>query len=80
MTQQLYLSERSIAQMLGHDLKWLTANARDLERQYGFPQVDPAIGKRHAPSVVQWASDRNAPKGPAAQHLISRNKENHDAL
>jgi hypothetical protein len=62
MADQIYASESTIAKMLGHDRAWLHANACMLEQQYGFPKIDPAIGKRHRPSVEAWASERNTRK------------------
>tara|TARA_R110000851_G_scaffold22626_14_gene67042 strand:+ start:522 stop:761 length:240 start_codon:yes stop_codon:yes gene_type:complete len=76
----LYLSESTIAKMLGHDTMWLTKNSDTLERQYGFPKIDPAIGKRHAPSVEQWAAVRNAPELPAVGRSKSGNRENPNAF
>ena len=72
----LYKSEAQIARMLGHDTAWLHKNATALERQYGFPPIDPAIGKRHAPSVEQWASERTASLRPAVRKKTIRNQEN----
>lgn len=56
----LYISEAEAARLLGHDVSWLRSNASALERQYGFPRVDPAIGKRHRPSIEAWAQERNS--------------------
>ena len=76
---QLYVSESTIAKMLGHDAAWLRKNSAVLERQYGFPTIDPAIGKRHAPSVERWASERNAVNSPARASK-TKHMENLDAL
>lgn len=71
MTQPLFKSEAQIAKMLGHDTAWLRSNAPALEEQYGFPPIDPAIGKRHAPSVERWAQERTQqlrPVRPQRRH------------
>lgn len=79
MSQPIYKSEAQIAKMLGHDTKWLLKNRAALEAQYGFPPIDPAIGKRHAPSVERWAQERTPQLRPSAQPK-SRNQENIDAF
>ncbi len=55
----IYLSERQVAELLGYGIDWLRRHAAELERQFGFPGIDPAIGKRHRPSIEAWASERN---------------------
>lgn len=55
----LFVSEREAAEMLGHSVDWFRKNREDLERQFGFPKIDPATGKRHLPSIERWASERN---------------------
>jgi hypothetical protein len=78
--QPLYRSEAQIAKMLGHDTEWLRKNASTLEAQYGFPKIDPAINKRHAPSVEQWARDRNTATPPSHSKNRNQHVENFDAL
>lgn len=78
MTQPLYKSEAQIARMLGHDTAWLRANADMLETQYGFPPIDPAINKRHAPSVERWAQERTQQLRPTVQPKRQKNQENID--
>lgn len=58
--ERLYINETEVARMLGHEIAWLRTNAATLERQYGFPKVDPATGKRHRPSIEAWAHERNS--------------------
>lgn len=55
----IYYSERQTAECLGYSVEWLRRNVHQLEQQYGFPRIDPAIGKRHAPSIEVWAQERN---------------------
>ncbi|MEX0303095.1 MAG: hypothetical protein AB3N24_11780 [Leisingera sp.] len=79
--QQLYVSEGSVAKMLGHDVKWLRANSHNLEKQYGFPPIDPAIGKRHRESIEAWARERNTRKAPTRPgRLSTTNQENENAF
>ncbi|MCT4611318.1 MAG: hypothetical protein N4A70_19180 [Pelagimonas sp.] len=56
----IYFSERQTAEFLGYSVEWLRKNVLQLEQQYGFPRIDPAIGKRHAPSIEVWAQERNS--------------------
>lgn len=72
----LYTSDRNIARMLGHDVKWLHKNATTLEDQYGFPRIDPAIGLRHIPSVEEWARERNSRLPKARTERLPQN--NHE--
>lgn len=80
MVDQIYVSESTIAKMLGHDRPWLQANIETLERQFGFPKIDPAIGKRHRPSVEQWAMERNTRLRPTGQRLTETSEENTDGF
>lgn len=61
---KLYASEAEVADMLDLDVKWLRANAEVLEAQFSFPKKDIAIGKRHVPSIVEWAAERNGRRKP----------------
>lgn len=58
--KSLYVTDAEAAVMLGRSTAWIKKNAEALETQYGFPKVDPAIGKRHRPSIEQWAKERNS--------------------
>jgi len=79
--QSLYVSDRELARMLGHAIDWLKANRDKLEQQFGFPKVDPAIGKTHREAVEEWARKRNArDPGAASERLNRDNRENLDAL
>ncbi|TNE57817.1 MAG: hypothetical protein EP341_03800 [Sphingomonadales bacterium] len=79
--QRLYISEAETARMLGHDTKWLRDNADRLEQQFGFPKIDPATRRRHAPSIEAWASERNSVirRGPGQLNGNS-NQENENAF
>lgn len=55
----LYVSEQEAAKLLGHNVTWLRSNASVLERQYGFPKIDPATQKRHRGAIEAWAEKRN---------------------
>lgn len=79
MAAPLYVSEAQIAAMLGHRIDWLRQNATMLERQYGFPPIDPVIGKRHREAVEAWARERNT-RRPAPQRSTNKNQENTDAF
>ncbi len=61
MTAALYVPDSTAAAMLGQKIDWFRANVDMLERQYGFPKVDPAVGKRHKESIETWARKRNMP-------------------
>jgi hypothetical protein len=74
----LYINEADAARMLGKPTSWLRSNVTTLERQYGFPKVDPAVGMRHKEAIEAWARDRNVRKQSSALSEIS--KENKDAL
>lgn len=76
----LYLSDAKIAKMLGHDIKWLRANEDVLERQYGLPPIDPAIGMRHVEAVEEWARERNMRNSARPERLPETNQENKDAF
>lgn len=76
----LYVKEATIAKMLGHDVTWLRANADVLERQYGFPKVDPAVNMRHVEAVEEWARERNMRKGARPERLSETNQENTNAF
>ncbi len=80
--QQLFVKESDIAKMLGHDVKWLRSNSETLERQYGFPKIDPAIGMRHREAVEEWARERNARTAKARSERLkeTNHTENHDAF
>lgn len=80
--QQLFVKEADIAKMLGHDVKWLRSNSETLERQYGFPKIDPAIGMRHREAVEEWARERNARYAKARSERLTETNhtENHDAF
>lgn len=80
--QRLYVKESDIAKMLGHDVRWLRSNSDALERQYGFPKIDPAIGMRHREAVEEWARERNAryAKVRSEQSTATEHTENHDAF
>lgn len=69
--QQLFVKEADIAKMLGHDVKWLRSNREVLERQYGFPKIDPAIGMRHREAVEEWARERNARTAKARSERLT---------
>lgn len=76
--QPLYVSDREAATLLGRSVDWLRANAGTLEAVYGFPKIDPAVGKRHRPAIERWAEQRNAPR---PMHMTQSNPErigNHD--
>ncbi len=76
----LYAPDGKIAKMLGHDTKWLRDNADVLERQYGLPPIDPAVGMRHVEAVEEWARERNMRKTERSERLSETNQENFDAL
>lgn len=80
--QRLYVKEVEIAKMLGQDIRWLRLNRENLERQYGFPKIDPAIGMRHREAVEDWARERNARYAKARYERSSKTNhtENHDAF
>ncbi len=80
--QQLFVKEADIAKMLGHDVMWLRSNSETLERQYGFPKIDPAIGMRHREAVEEWARERNARKAKTRSERFTETEhtENHDAF
>lgn len=77
----LYVSDKVAAQMLGHTIDWLRANREMLERQFGFPKVDPAVGKTHREAIEEWARQRNVePLHKAQERLTETNRENFSAL
>lgn len=76
---QIYASESTVAKMLGHGVDWLRSNQTTLESQYGFPKIDPAIGKRHIPSIKKWAAERNAARVIQQPETVNA-KVNIDAL
>lgn len=69
----LYVKEVEVARMLRHDITWLRANAGTLEKQYGLPKVDPAIGMRHRGAIEEWARERNARRQDPRQHQGEEN-------
>lgn len=76
----LFISERTVARLLGHDVKWLKENAEMLERTTGFPKIDPVINKRHREAVEVWARNRNIRKAAGHERLTETNRENNDAF
>ena len=61
----LYLTEKEVAQLLRRGVDWLRQHSEQLERQYGFPKVDPAVGWRHRQAIEMWALERNTRKSPS---------------
>lgn len=79
MPDPIYITEKDVAKFICRGVNWLRDHAEQLERQYGFPKVDPAIGRRHRPSIEEWAAERNSRpllKIKGREH----NQENEDAL
>lgn len=76
MTEPLYASEKRVAQMLGHDLTWFRENVDALEKQFGFPKVDPATGRRHIPSIRKWAETRNRLRNGALSETSGATNDN----
>ena len=83
MTEQaLFVTEKDVAKMLGHDINWLRSNAKNLEEATGFPAIDPVVGKRHRESIIEWArerSQRRLSRGVGQLHRVT-NQENKDAF
>lgn len=76
-----FASETEAARILGRDRSWLAENLDRLENQFGFPKIDPAIGKRHVPSIKEWARERNSTtRRTGGKGLNPHNQENFDAL
>ncbi|WP_120636072.1 hypothetical protein [Ruegeria sp. EL01] len=76
----LYVKEETIAKMLGHNVTWLRSNAVALERQYGLPPIDPAVGMRHVEAVEEWARERNIRKSERPERLSETNQEDLNAF
>ena len=79
---KLYRSEKEVAALLGHRIDWLRANATKLEKQYGLPPIDPAVGMRHIPSIEEWARERNTRMAPRSSGRLTETNhtENKDAF
>jgi len=77
----LFIKEVEVAKLLGHNVTWLHANANDLERQYGLPKIDPAIGLRHLEAIEIWARQRNVKTNIArSERLTETNQEKPNAF
>lgn len=59
MAESLYIKEAEVAALLKHNITWLKTNINVLEREHGFPAIDPAIGHRHRGAIEAWALERN---------------------
>jgi len=81
-SEKLYRSDKEVAQMLGHDIRWFRSNVNALERQYGFPSIDPAVGLPYIPSIEAWATERNTRTmhNNSEQLMKSSNKDNLDGF
>lgn len=78
---RLYVKEVEVARLLGHNVTWLRSNSTDLERQYGLPKIDPAIGLRHLEAIEEWARQRNLTTMTArSERLKETNQEDHNAF
>ena len=79
---RLYVKEAEIAKMLGHDVTWLRSNLNTLERQYGLPKIDPAVGMRHREAVEEWARERNMRTAKSRPERLTETNhtENHSAF
>lgn len=78
---KLYISEKEVARMMGHNEAWLSKNAPVLEKSAAFPPIDPVIRLRHRESIENWARERNAQiTGRTYSEPTERNKENLDAF
>lgn len=80
MRDPIYIPEAHVAKMLGHGIDWFHKNVEMLERQYGFPKVDPAIRRRHRPSIEKWAEERNSRLSPRSPVDVDDDKEDWDAF
>lgn len=79
--EALYIADAAVARLLGHGIDWLRANRSDLEQQYGFPKVDPAVGKTHREAVEVWARKRNVRDlARSSERLSETNQENINAF
>lgn len=79
--EKLYVKDAEIAKALSQPLTWLKANASMLERQFGFPRIDPAVGLRHREAVEEWARERNMRKATARpEWLTETNQEDQNAF
>lgn len=78
MTEPLYIADKEVARLLDRSVAWFKSNAKALESQYGFPKIDPAIGKRHRETVEKWARERN--QRSEQQVREARNRGNLDAI
>lgn len=80
--QALFIAEKDVARMLGHDINWLRSNAKNLEDATGFPAIDPVVGKRHRESIIEWARERatRATRRPIGQFQQETNQENDNAF
>jgi hypothetical protein len=77
----LFIPEREVARLLGHDMAWLRSNAPVLEASTGFPSIDPVIGMRHREAIEEWARERNVRRRSGPERLTETNqRENHDAF
>ncbi len=79
MSQALFISESTVAKMLGHDRSWLERNAARLEQTANFPKIDPVIGKRHREAIEEWARERNVHRR-SIRPLEEKHRENFDAF
>lgn len=78
---KLYISEKEVARMMGHNEAWLSQNAPMLEKSAAFPPIDPVIRLRHRESIENWARDRNAQiTNRSYSKPEKRNEENIDAF
>ncbi len=76
----LFVTEKTVAEMLGRSIAWLRSNAHTLEQTTGFPKIDPVVGKRHREAIEVWARERNVRSVACLSEQDETNSENEDAF